>query len=142
MNDDKEYVNPGSYVFKPNNDDNEGKTRYSKFGKAFDINRLSDEDISLDLGSILSKQEGWKASNKELLAKLHEALTKLSDRQRQSIDLVFFQKKSFTEAGRIMGVAYQAVQIYCTRAIKLLQQYFQSSVCDLHKGRENQNDKT
>lgn len=122
---DKEYLNPGAYQFNPGKTD-DGTVIHSSGGIAFNLDELSDEEENT-LGGLFTDCSQWLESNKDMVDVLHRALCALPDTQRQAIDLLFFQKMSFRDAGKVIGIQASSVHERFTNAVKALQQHFQNT---------------
>jgi RNA polymerase sigma factor (sigma-70 family) len=67
-------------------------------------------------------EEKWIESEEESASqnKLNDALSHLSDRQREIIYMKYYQQMEYEEIGRIMGLNYQSARNLVTRALSVL----------------------
>ncbi|OCN00855.1 hypothetical protein A7X67_08955 [Clostridium sp. W14A] len=57
-------------------------------------------------------------------AKLHEAISKLTEAQRRRLRLHFFEGHSYSQIARLEGVAYQTIVDAIKQALKRLQNFY------------------
>ena len=75
--------------------------------------RISDRD-NHELGWIAAEEEGEK------MEKLENAMSRISDRQREIIHRRYFEKMEYEDIARIMGLNYPSARNLVTRALAAL----------------------
>jgi RNA polymerase sigma factor (sigma-70 family) len=79
--------------------------------------------------------------NNLAIARLHEALAKLNEKQKQAVDLIFFQGLSHEKAAKVVGISQQAMTYRLQNAItNLKKDEALAGLLDMIKGREDNHD--
>ena len=86
--------------------------------------RISDRD-NHELGWIAAEEEGEK------MEKLENAMSRISDRQREIIHMKYYQQLDYEDIGRIMNLNYQSARNLVTRALMALRREMTLIVCIL-----------
>jgi RNA polymerase sigma factor (sigma-70 family) len=80
------------------------------------------EDADLDDNTTQDPEELWVLSEEEEenQRKLDQAMTRISERQREIIHMKYFQQMEYEDIARIMGLNYQSARNLVTRALAAL----------------------
>lgn len=84
--------------------------------------RAEDSDRPLDTADEGAEEVGAGIEQREVIDRVHEAITQLPEKQRRIVQLIYVQQQSMTEIAREMGVNKSTVSREHTRAMAALRE--------------------